>query len=98
MRFYRQAFYNPGSIRLNVGRLRRLPPPAASELRSKDWTTVGQSYAENGRLQEITSGNRERGHRDPRASGGAQGGPAATQLTGSKDRADPESSRERRVV
>jgi hypothetical protein len=49
MRFHHQAFYNPGSIRLNVGRLRRFPP-AASEPRNKDWTTVGQSYGEDGRL------------------------------------------------
>src|SRR3984957_8650945 len=53
--------------------------------------------AESGGLQERTSGN-GCGHCNPRAGSAAQISPAATQVNGSKDRADPESSRARGVV
>src|ERR1700733_15866200 len=45
--------------------------------------------AESRRLQENASGN-GCSHRDPRAGSAAQARPAATQVNGSKERADPD--------
>src|ERR1700722_18061603 len=53
-------------------------------------TQRGARQAESGRLQKGTSGDRECGHRDPRAGSAAQARPAATQVNGSKERADPD--------
>src|SRR3984957_14485572 len=67
--------------------------------RAPDGAPIQRSagQAESSRLQENASGN-GCGHCDPRAGSAAQIRPAATQVNGSKDRADLESSRGRRSL